>query len=144
MRTAQQTLRADEQVIAETESDPYTHQLISFDGGYAVRSGLEKIGNDDWSRTEYERETDAILHYGIMLRVPDLRRPEANRDQNIPAAVYRIGKEAIAAYLRTGGLSGYTLSWSTVGDRMGVSEATTNNYASDFRNDTRRRIDAAE
>lgn len=128
---AQQTLSDGEEVRGEIMIDGQIHvQLVEADDGWRVDELWPESEEDGRDGTLYENRKTAELHVQLWAATGGHVHGKVTK---VPLAVAKLGKPALAAWLRTGACSGIQQSASNVGDQLGVSEHTVNGYLSKVR-----------
>lgn len=136
--SVQDSLEAGEEVFVETTDG--TRLIRSDDGGGSVIEEYPDPGDgtDPHFRTDYDRFEDAKLHLVLWVLLggaeEEFARPERSPDQFVPVGLVRHGREAVAAWLRTGGCSGRAMPADQIAARLGVKTDTVYDYLSRLRN----------
>lgn len=121
MREAQDTLAADETVVAQLSNGT---RLIRTDDGTGI---VRPDADFPEPEREYESWADARLFFGLIQEIGgywDVQPQSPTK--HIPIQVVRAGKDAVAAYLAVG--CGTTYPRRYVARQLEVSEQTVSNY----------------
>lgn len=106
-------------------------ELVETEAGYAVREWHEDPDADGERAAmdyEYDRGSDATLHYALWVMCDGWRRPERSHNSVIPITVATEGKPAIAAWIYLQGGVGSPGTRALAADRLNVSEHTISRY----------------